>query len=129
MSEKPLEGVHQIEICAAADADFSRITEIHAFEVLRGTATFELEPPGVEEMKRRHAAVVAHGFPWLIARVEGRVAGYAYAAPFRPRPAYDWTVEDSVYLDPARHGRGLGRALLARLVADTTALAAGKCSR
>jgi len=102
----------------------SRVAAIYRHHVLTGTATFEIVPPSVEEMLARFAAVRDKGYPWLVIETPagGPIAGYAYATSFRPRPAYAWTVEDSVYLDPAAAGRGLGRALLARLIADCEAL-------
>lgn len=110
--------MHDLSLRAARADDLARVTEIYRHHVLTGSATFELEPPSVEEMAQRHAAVVARGFPWLIAVSAGCIAGYAYATSFRPRPAYAWTVEDSIYLDPAWTGRGVGRALLERLIAE-----------
>lgn len=107
-----------ILIRPSADADLPAMTAIYAHAVRMGTATFELEPPNEEDMGRRHADVVARGLPWLCAidRSRGdRVAGYAYAAPFRPRPAYRFTVEDSIYVDGERQGFGIGRLLLAEL--------------
>lgn len=104
-----------------------RVCEIYRHHVLTGTATFELVPPTPEEMAGRFAAVREKGYPWLVVEADlGRarleVAGYAYATSFRPRPAYAWTVEDSIYLDPAATGRGLGRALLVRLIAECEAI-------
>lgn len=111
----------------ATPADMPRVCEIYRHHVLTGTATFELAPPTPEEMAARYDAVSQKGFPWLVieAGLGGAaraVAGYAYATSFRPRPAYAWTVEDSIYLDPAATGRGLGRALLARLIAECEAI-------
>jgi L-amino acid N-acyltransferase YncA len=107
----------------ATPADMPRVCDIYRHHVLTGTATFELVPPTPEEMHARHAAVAGKGYPWLVieARFGGAgpvLAGYAYVTSFRPRPAYAWTVEDSIYLDPAAAGRGLGRALLSRLIAE-----------
>ena len=89
---------------------------IYAHAVLGGTGSFEIEPPHPGELALRRDAVLAHGLPWLVAETEAGVQGYAYATRFRPRPAYRFSVEDSVYVDPAAHGRGLGRLLLAELV-------------
>jgi phosphinothricin acetyltransferase len=109
-------------IRAAREDDLSTITAIYREEVLHGTATFELAPPDRAEMARRRAALAAGGFPFLIAEGEGgRCLGYAYAAPYRPRPAYDLAVEDSVYVAAEARRRGVGRALLAALVAAATA--------
>lgn len=106
----------------AREGDLGGIAAIYAEHVLHGSASFEVAPPDVAEMSLRHAAVVAAGLPWLVVEDGGALAGYAYAAPYRPRPAYRHTVEDSVYLAPGRQGRGLGRALLAELVARCRAL-------
>ena len=107
-----------LEIRPAIAADIPDITEIYAEAVNFGTATFELVPPDLAEMTRRFQALTDGGFPYLTAVLEGRVAGYAYAGPYRPRPAYRFTVENSVYLAPAIHRRGIGRQLLERLIAD-----------
>lgn len=97
--------------------DLAAIAAIYGHHVLTGLATFELVPPSAEEMARRFAAIVEAGLPWLVAEEAGRVVGYAYAGPWRPRPAYRHTVEDSVYLAPDAQGRGIGRALLAAVIA------------
>ena len=100
----------------AAPGDLEAVCAIYAEDVLGGTGTFELAPPDLAEMTRRHASVAALGLPWLVAEVDGAIAAYAYAAPFRLRAAYRYTVEDSVYVASAFHGRGLGRALLEALI-------------
>ena len=105
-----------LEIRPATVADLPFITEIYEHAVRYGTATFELIPPDLAEMKRRFGALMDGGFPYLVAIVEGRVVGYAYASPYRPRPAYRFTVENSVYLQPAVHRRGLGLQLLQKLI-------------
>jgi L-amino acid N-acyltransferase YncA len=110
-----------LEIRPVVVADLPAITEIYAHEVRFGTATFELEPPDLAEMTRRFDALRDGGFPYLVAVLEGRVVGYAYAGPYRPRPAYRFTVENSVYLQPAVHGRGIGRQLLQRLIGECAA--------
>ena len=104
-------------IRAATPADLDAITAIYAQAVREGTASFELVPPGRDEMARRMAVIEAHGGPYLAAEIDGALAGYAYASAFRPRAAYRHTVEDSIYVAPAFHGRGLGRALLTTLIA------------
>jgi L-amino acid N-acyltransferase YncA len=100
----------------ALDEDIPAITEIYAHHVRHGAATFEIVPPDAAEMKRRRCDVAQNGFPWLVAEIDGQLAGYAYAGPYRARPAYRFTVEDSVYLHPAYVGRGLGTILLPRLI-------------
>ncbi len=114
--------MHAPAIRPATPADIDAITAIYADAVLHGTATFELEPPDRAEMLRRFAALRDAGFPYLVADANGAPVGYAYAGPYRARPAYRFTVEDSVYLAPSAHGRGLGTALLARLIEDATGL-------
>ena len=101
----------------STDDDLPAIAAIYAWNVAHGTGTFELEAPDAAETARRRADVLAKGLPWLVAERDGRVLGYAYANHFRPRPAYRFCVEDSVYLDPAAQGRGIGRLLLAELIA------------
>jgi len=110
-----------VTIRPATAADIPAITAIYAFEVRDKTASFELTPPDAAEMTRRFEALHDNGFPYLVAEVNERVAGYAYAGPYRPRPAYRYTVENSVYLDPAYYRRGIGSALLNELIAQCTA--------
>ena len=105
-------------------ADLDAIVRIYAWNVLHGAGTFELEPPDRLEIERRRADVLARDLPWLVLDHAGVVAGYAYASPFRPRPAYRYCVEDSVYLAPESVGRGFGRLLLAELVARCEAAGA-----
>ena len=100
----------------AADADMPVIQRIYAHHVLHGLGSFEEVPPTVDEMRARRDAVLRLGLPYLVAEVGGAVAGYSYAAPYRPRPAYRYTVEDSVYVAEGLAGRGVGRALLAALI-------------
>ena len=104
------------------DRDIERITAIYAHHVLTGLGTFELEPPDAAEMRRRREEVTAKGLPYLVAERDGVVLGYAYVAPYRPRPAYRFTVENSIYLAPEAAGRGVGRQLLAELVRRCEAL-------
>ena len=110
-----------LEIRPAVVRDIPFVTEIYADAVRQGTATFELVPPDLAEMTRRFQALADGGFPYLVAILEGNVAGYAYAGPYRPRPAYRFTVENSVYLRPAVHRRGIGYQLLQRLISDCEA--------
>jgi L-amino acid N-acyltransferase YncA len=110
-----------LEIRPADIADLPFVTDIYAEAVRVGTATFELVPPDLSEMTRRFQALVDNGFPYLVAVLDGHVAGYAYAGPYRPRPAYRFTVENSVYLQPTVHRRGIGRHLLQELIAECAA--------
>ena len=109
------------EIRPATEADLPAITEIYEHAVRYGTATFELIPPDLAEMFRRYSVLADGGFPYLVAIVDGEVIGYAYAGPYRPRPAYRFTVENSVYLRPAIHRRGVGFQLMQRLIAECEA--------
>lgn len=109
-------------IRSATDGDIAAIAAIYAHHVLHGLGTFEEEPPGVEEIGRRVAAVRALGLPYLVGDDDGKVVGFAYAAPFRPRAAYRYTVEDSVYVAPVAIGRGVGRALVGELIAMCEAM-------
>jgi L-amino acid N-acyltransferase YncA len=102
-------------------ADLPALTRIYGQAVTDGTGTFELEPPDQAEMARRRDEVLAKGLPWLVAERDAVVLGYAYANHFRPRRAYRFCLEDSVYLDPAAQGRGVGRLLLAELLAQCEA--------
>jgi phosphinothricin acetyltransferase len=109
------------ELRTARPADVPAIAAIYAHHVRHGLASFELEPPTVAEMRQRFDAVVRAGYPYLAAELGGRVVGYACANAFRTRPAYRFTVEDSIYLAPEARGAGLGRRLLERLIAECEA--------
>ena len=100
-------------------ADFPAIAAIYDDAVRTGTATFELDPPGVAEMTARFRTLVDGGFPYLVAEAGGEIAGYAYAAPYRARPAYRFTVENSIYLAEGARRRGIGLTLLNRLVEES----------
>ncbi len=113
----PAAGSGAVKIRPATPEDAAVIADIYADAVLNGAATFELEPPGPDEMARRMNDVAAGGYPWLVAASAATVVGYAYAAPYHRRPAYRWTVEDSVYIAPDQKGRGIGRALLEAVIA------------
>ena len=97
--------------------DLPVITAIYAHAVHTSSATFEIDPPDLQEMTRRRDDVLSKGLPWLVAETEGQLVGYSYAAPFRPRPAYRFALEDSIYLQPQARGRGIGHLLLAELLA------------
>jgi L-amino acid N-acyltransferase YncA len=105
-------------IRAALPPDLAVITGIYDHAVRHGTASFELQPPDQSEMTGRYETLLAGGYPYLVAEIEGEIAGYAYAGPYRARPAYRWTVEDSIYVAPQSHRRGVGRALIERLVVE-----------
>ena len=108
----------------STNADLPALTRIYGHAALHGTGTFELEAPDEAEMARRRDAVLANGLPWLVAERDGAVLGYAYANHFRPRRAYRFCVEDSIYLAPDAMGHGLGRLLLAELMARCEAAGA-----
>jgi L-amino acid N-acyltransferase YncA len=109
--------MNELLIRPSASVDLEAITAIYAWSVAHGTGTFEYEVPDRSEMERRRADVLAKGLPWLVLERAGSVVGYAYANHFRPRPAYRFCVEDSVYLAPDAMRLGLGRLLLAELIA------------
>ncbi len=102
----------------AAPADVPAVAAIYGHHCLHGWGTFEEVPPTVEDMAGRIAAVQARGLPYLVAERDGRVAGYAYASPFRLRAAYRYTAEDTVYVAPGMAGRGVGKAVLGAVVAE-----------
>ncbi|MBT1158965.1 N-acetyltransferase [Aminobacter anthyllidis] len=106
----------------ALPADLDRITEIYADAVLNGTASYELEPPTRTEMGERFEALMEGGYPYLVVERDGAIIGYAYAGPFRARPAYRFIVEDSIYIAPEAKGAGIGKALMQALVDESTAL-------
>jgi phosphinothricin acetyltransferase len=101
----------------ARAADMAAVQAIYAHHVLHGLATFEEVPPSVDELIARRAAVIDAGLPYLVAEHAGAVVGYSYASAYRPRPAYRYAIEDSVYVADGLAGRGIGAALLAALVA------------
>lgn len=96
--------------------DLPAIQAIYAHHVTHGFGSFEEVPPDVQEMAARRLAIVERGLPHLVAETDGRVLGYAYAGPYRPRPAYRYTVENSVYVAPEAIRHGVGRALLTTLI-------------
>ena len=109
-------------IRSSRDDDVAAITAIYGYHVQHGLASFEETPPAIEEIARRRGEILARGLPYLVAERSGRVVGYCYASLFRPRAAYRFTLEDSIYIDTAEVGRGIGRALLAPLLARSTEL-------
>lgn len=107
----------------ASPSDIEVVTAIYRDAVLTGTASFELDPPDEAQMLARFTTITQSGYPYIIAETEdGRIAGYAYAGAYRPRPAYRWSVENSVYIDPDMQGRGIGKALMAELLRRVEAL-------
>ncbi len=111
-----------VAIRPAVAADIPAITRIYVHAVEHGTASFELTPPDEAEMARRMQVMLDGKFPYLVAEVDGAFAGYAYASSYRTRPAYRFTVENSVYVAPDMHRRGIGKALLKALIDACTAL-------
>ncbi len=106
-----------VKIRPCEERDVAAVTEIYAHHVRHSLATFELEPPDHAEMRRRRRALLAGGYVYLVAERGADVVGYAHAGPYRARPAYRHTVENSVYIRPGCERRGIGRALLGALVA------------
>ena len=111
----------EAKVRPATAADVAAITAIYRPAVLEGTATFELEPPDEAEMLRRFKAITEAGYPYFVAELGSRVVGYAYANAYRTRPAYRFTVEDSIYIAPESQSKGIGRAMLAALIDTSTA--------
>jgi L-amino acid N-acyltransferase YncA len=111
-----------IEIRASKEADIAAIAAIYRHHVLHGLASFEEVPPAPGELASRRREIVARGLPYLVAERSGGVLGYCYASPYRTRSAYRFTLEDSIYIDAAEVGRGIGRALLGYLLDRCTEL-------
>jgi L-amino acid N-acyltransferase YncA len=108
----------EVRVRVVEARDIAAITRIYADAVKSGTATFEVDPPDEAEIARRLHALTANNYPYLVAERPGAIAGYAYAGPYHLRPAYRWTVEDSIYLDPQFQRQGVGRLLMRKLLAD-----------
>ncbi len=106
----------------AGPQDMPGLQAIYAHHVLYGSASFELEPPDLAEFTRRYETLAEAGMPYFLAERDGVPLGYAYAGPYRPRPGYRFCVEDSVYVDPKAQGRGVGTALLEKLIEQATAM-------
>jgi phosphinothricin acetyltransferase len=112
----------EVTIRPSRDDDVAAIAAIYVHHVLHGVASFEEVPPEAEEIARRRQAIIERGLPYLVAERSGRVVGYCYAGPFRPRIGYRFTLEDSVYVDANEVGRGIGRQLLEQVVARCSQL-------
>jgi L-amino acid N-acyltransferase YncA len=106
----------QLEVRDATESDLPAIQAIYAHHVLHGVASFEETPPSIDDLRGRLASVLSHGLPYMVAEIDGAIAGYCYATPYRPRAAYRNTIEDSIYIDDAFRGRGIGRVLLKALI-------------
>jgi L-amino acid N-acyltransferase YncA len=111
----------EVSLRPSQDRDLAAITEIYRHHVLTGVASFEDQPPDLDEMARRRRDILDRRLPYLVAEQSGRVIGYCYASQYRTRSAYRFAVEDSIYLDAAQVGRGIGRALLSELIEECTA--------
>ena len=113
-------------IRASTEADLPQITAIYAHHVLHGTGTFETEPPSETDMTTRRADVLAKGLPYLVAEQDGRLLGFAYCNWFKPRPAYRFSAEDSIYVADTARGQGVGRLLLDALAEAAEAVGVRK---
>ncbi|KAF0109479.1 MAG: phosphinothricin acetyltransferase [Hyphomonadaceae bacterium] len=113
--------MQKIEIFAAGQNDMPQITAIYQEAVRNGTASWEYDPPTIEEMQARFENIIAGGFPYIAAKIGDKIVGFAYASSYRTRIGYRFCVEDSVYVDPNFHGQGVGCQLLAALVSECCA--------
>jgi L-amino acid N-acyltransferase YncA len=116
LSTTPLCRSPALSIRDVTEPDLEALQRLYAHHVLHGLATFEEVPPGLDELRSRWRSIVGSGLPYLGAEIDGRLAGYAYASAYRPRPAYRYTIEDSVYVAHGMGGRGIGSALLGALI-------------
>ena len=117
LSADPIAARRSVRIRAASEADMAAVRDIYAHYVLRSLATFEETPPTLGDMLARRRASVDLGLPYLVAEAETEILGFAYAAAYRPRPAYRFAIEDSVYVADGLGGQGIGSALLGELIA------------
>jgi len=115
-------GSRTIQIRPAGPDDINAIQRIYAHHVLKGSASFEEVPPDAAELERRRREIVARGLPYLVATRDTALVGYAYLTPYRPRSAYRFSVEDSIYLAPGEERQGIGGRLLGNLIESATAL-------
>ena len=120
MAARARSGEIALRRCAATD--IAAVAAIYAYHVLHGLASFETEPPSAAEMLTRYRAITDRGFPYLVAEIGEEIVGYAYASSYRARPAYRYTAENSVYIRKGWEGRGIGKRLLAALLADCEAI-------
>lgn len=118
-----------LEIREALPDDAHAIAALYVWHVLNGRASFEEIPPTVDEMRKRIQTVRDNGLPWLVALWRGAIVGYCYATFYRPRPAYRYTLEESIYVESGMGGRGIGSALLSRLIAECEKGPGGRCWR
>ena len=116
--QAPIKAPVPVQIRPLEKRDLDAVTEIYGEAVCHGTGSFETEPPSAIEMAGRYQALVDNGFPYFVAEIGGAVIGFCYAGPYRPRPAYRKTVEDSVYVAVDARGKGVGAALLSRLIEE-----------
>ncbi|HFF8546910.1 TPA: N-acetyltransferase family protein [Kluyvera cryocrescens] len=105
-----------IEVRDARADDVQAIAALYAWHVLNGRASFEEVPPSIDEMGQRMSSIQQQGLPWLVALYRGEIVGYCYASPYRPRPAYRYTLEESIYVDTDMTAHGIGSHLLAALI-------------
>ncbi|MFL6728240.1 MAG: GNAT family N-acetyltransferase [Sphingomicrobium sp.] len=113
--------VADVTIREVSEADAGSVAAIYGHHVLNGTASYEVDPPSVDDTLARIRRVTSPGWPFIVAELEGEVVGYAYATQFRDRAAYRFTAENSIYVHPDRMGRGIGKALLAELMQRSAA--------
>jgi phosphinothricin acetyltransferase len=116
LAERPLAGADEATVRPASEADLAAVQRIYAAHVLGGTGSFEEVPPGLAEIEARWRGITGGGLPYLVATEGERLLGFAYAGPFRPRSAYRFTVEDSIYVAPEALGGGVGSLLLGALI-------------
>ena len=109
-------GAERLVVRDSTATDIAAVERIYAEHVLTGLASFEIVPPSADELLFRRATMLSHGLPYLVAELDGRIVGYSYAAPYRSRPAYRFTVEDSVYVAAGLGGQGIGQTLLSALI-------------
>ena len=105
-----------MDIRDALESDAEAVHAIYAHHVLHGTASYDIDPPSLEDIRGKMRWIIGEGWPFLVAEANGEVVGYAYSTQFRDRAAYRFTCENSIYVDPQHTGRGVGKALLQALI-------------